>query len=259
MDQEEYDKLYKGLRGPKDIEAFEKEGYDHRMLETIYTQKINRSVRRKHPFVKRNTKNMLREWKSGHTFCQIAKSYKYPPVLTAMMIFQENGTSRKAFWEYVRDPSLLDSEETAKELQEAAQKDLVFSPEGVAKANERGKWGEGLLWEWLDGQNVDYKTEYDERSEDGSQGSKTPDCLLAEPMDFNGTKIYWIESKASFGDSVEFKYNCTKQLIPYTQLFGPGVVVYWNGHVDGLECPSDLLVEDIGILEKDLKPFNNVN
>lgn len=259
MDQEEYERIYRGLRNPGDIQVFEEEGYDTRMLETIYTQKVNRGVLRKHPFVKRSSKKMLKEWMAGSTFCQIAKSYRYPPVLTAMMIFMENGTCRKTFWEYVRDPDLLDSEETAQELREASEKDFVFSLEGVERATARGKWGEGLLWKWLDEQDIEYKTEYDERKESKHQGTKTPDCLLAEPMNFNGTKIYWIESKASFGDPAEFKQNCTKQLVPYTQLFGPGVVVYWNGYVDGMECPSNLLVEDIGILDKNLNPLNNVN
>lgn len=254
MEQEEYDKLYKGLRTPEDILSFGEEGYDLRMLETIYTQKVNRNVRRRHPFIKRNTRNMLKKWKSGQSFCEVADAYDYPPILTAMMIFQENGTNRKTFWEYARDPSLLDSEVTADELREASEKDTVFSPEGVDKATERGKWGESLLWKWLDKQKIGYKTEYDERKEDGTQGSKTPDCLLDSPMYLNGTRIYWIESKATFGDTAEFKYNCTKQLIPYTQLFGPGLVIYWNGYIDSLECPADIHIDGIGVLEKNLKP-----
>lgn len=257
MDPEEYNRIYEGLNTPADIQSFETEGYDHRTLETIYTQKINRSVRKKHPFVVKHSKKMLKEWMSGQSFCQIAQSYNYPPILVAMMIFTEYGTCRKTFWEYVRNPDLLDSKETADELREASKKDIVFSIEGTERAKERGKWGEDLLWTWLNDQNIQYKTEYDERKEDGSQGAKTPDCLLSEPMEINGTKIYWIESKASFGDATEFKFNCSKQLIPYTQLFGPGMVVYWAGRVNDLECPDDLIVEDIGILDKNLKLLKN--
>ena len=71
-------------------------------------------------------------------------------------------------------------------------------------------------------------------------------------MEFEGREIRWIESKASFGDAVEFRYNCKNQLIPYTELFGPGVVVYWTGHLDGLEAPDGITVEDIGIMDKKL-------
>ena len=76
-------------------------------------------------------------------------------------------------------------------------------------------------------------------------------------MNFCGQKIFWIESKASFGDAAEFKINSNKQLIPYTELFGPGVVVYWTGYLDGLACPEGVTLEDIGILEKKLTKWKD--
>ena len=58
---------------------------------------------------------------------------------------------------------------------------------------------------------------------------------------------------AMFGDNTEFRYNSRRQLEPYTQIFGPGVVVYWVGKLDDLECPPDVYVQDISILEKKLE------
>lgn len=251
MDAEEYKRLYEGLNGKADVERFEEEGYDRRLLETLYTQKVNRSVKKRFHSVKSKAPQMLKAWAGGESFVSIADRMRFPPMLTAMMIFLEDGCSRKVFWEYVRDPSLLDSPETAEELREATEQDLVYSPAADESQKERGQWGEGLLWEWLDGQDIDYKTEADERRE-GASG-KTPDCLLAEPMEFEGRKIHWIESKASFGDAVEFRYNCRNQLVPYTQLFGPGVVVYWTGHLDDLKAPEGVTLEDIGIMDKRLE------
>jgi hypothetical protein len=82
-------------------------------------------------------------------------------------------------------------------------------------------------------------------------------CFPEEPMMYKGHKIFWIESKASFGDAAEFKINSNKQLIPYTELFGPGVVVYWTGYLDGLACPEGVTLEDIGILEKKLSKWKD--
>ena len=48
----------------------------------------------------------------------------------------------------------------------------------------------------------------------------------------NGWNINWIESKATFGDRVEVNKNMKKQLEPYLELFGQGVVIYWFGFVD---------------------------
>lgn len=255
MDSKEYLRLYRGLDSPDDIQYFLNEGYDARLLETLYNQKVNRIVKKRYHIVKQNSANMLRQWKKGKTFCEIANHYHFPPILVAMIIFQEDGTGKKIFWNYVRDPELLDCKEAADELREASEKDIVYSLEGTEKGKERGKWGEGLLWNWLDSQGIGYKTESEERKEGNVPGVKTPDCLLDSPMDYCGNKVCWIESKASFGDDQEFKMNCSKQLIPYTQMFGPGMVVYWTGHLDDLEHPAGIIVEDIGILEKQLRPW----
>ncbi len=257
MKYEEYSRLYNGLNGMEDIRHFEEEGYDRRLLETLYTQKVNRAVKRRFRAVKSGAPKMLRAWENGETMCQIAKRYRFPPMLIAMMIFQEDGCGRKAFWEYVRNPDLLDSPETAAELREAAENDIAYSPEANERSRERGEWGEGLLWGWLNGQDVTYQTEADERSDENHSG-KTPDCLLDEPMMFEGQEIRWIESKASFGDKTEFDFNSKKQLIPYTELFGQGVVVYWTGHLDDLECPSGVIVEDSGILKKKLEKLKKI-
>ncbi|MBQ7701233.1 MAG: TPD domain-containing protein, partial [Candidatus Methanomethylophilaceae archaeon] len=36
------------------------------------------------------------------------------------------------------------------------------------------------------------------------------------------------------------------------KIFGPGVVVYWSGCLDDLECPDDVYVRDISILDDHL-------
>ncbi|MCQ2069885.1 MAG: C15orf41 family protein [archaeon] len=249
MEYGEYKRLYNSLNTVDDIDRFIEEGYERNLLETLHTQKVNREVKKNYHRAKPAV--MYKMWMGGRSFCDIAKQFKFPPVLTAMMIFQYNGTSRKNFWEYVRHPELLDDKTAAEELREANQKDLAYSLEANEKARIRGKWGEGFLWDWLDEQGIEYHTEDEGRTE-GAKG-KTPDCLLAVPMMFEGQKIYWIESKASFGDSIEFKTNAKKQLIPYTEIFGPGIVVYWTGHLDGLQCPPGVIIEDKNILGKKLE------
>lgn len=251
MEYSEYKKLYDSLVHPEDVKRLQAEGYDERLLETLYTQKVSRDVKKRYHMVKSNSAKMLRDWNNGKSFVEISRYYKFPPILTMMLIFQENRTSKKQFWEYIRDPDLLESPVAAAEVRDAVKRDIVYSPEANDRQKERGQWGEGLLQGWLDSQGIEYMTENDIRDEEGS--SKTPDCLLKEPMMYNGRIIRWIESKASFGDSVEFRFNSRKQLIPYTEIFGPGVVVYWTGYVNGMECPKDIYLEDIGILDRKLE------
>jgi hypothetical protein len=250
MEYSEYKKIYDSLNTPKDIRKFIDQGYDSRLIETLYTQKTSRDVKKRFHFIKQKAPVLLREWRRGKTLMEIADKYRFPPVLISMMIFLEDGASKKQFWEFVRSPEKLESKQTADEIREVVENDLVYSPAADERHKERGEWGESLLWNWLDGQNLSYKTEEDLR---GGEGQKTPDCLLAEPMLLDGIKICWIESKASFGDNVEFRLNSRKQLVPYTELFGPGVVVYWTGCLDDLECPPDIYISDISILEKKLE------
>ena len=253
MEYAEYKELYNSLRTPADLEAH-RGRYDDRLLDTLYTQKTSREVKKRFYIVKQNTPRMLKEWHKGKTIMDLATKYRFPPILTAMFIFLEDGTSKKDFWASINDPDSLESPEVAEEIREAIANDIVYSPAANDRQRERGIWGEDLARQWLDGQGIGYRTENDLR-DSGEEFTKTPDCLLDHPVMYKGHKICWVESKASFGDNTEFKYNSRKQLIPYTQLFGPGLVVYWVGCLDDLECPPDVYVSDISVLDEKLENY----
>ncbi len=249
MKYEEYKQLYNQLRVPSDVERLS-DTYDARMLDSLFTQKTTREVKKRFYIVKDASPKMLKEWNKGRSIMELSEKYRFPPLLTAMFIFLEDGATKKEFWAYVRDPSLLESEETAAEVQEAVDNDIVYSPAANDRQRERGLWGEDLLHQWLDGQGITYRTENDLR---GTEFTKTPDCLLDKPVIYEGHEIHWVESKASFGDNTEFRFNSRKQLVPYTKLFGPGLVVYWVGCLDDLECPDEVFVCDISVLQKTLQ------
>ena len=63
---------------------------------------------------------------------------------------------------------------------------------------------------------------------------KTPDVLLQTPIEINGMVLYWIESKACFGDEATMTTNFREQLHPYLHRVGPGLVLYWFGFVSDL-------------------------
>ena len=118
MDYLEYKELYNSLRRPSDLEKH-KGRYDDRLLDTLYTQKTSREVKKKFYIVKQNAPRMLKEWRKGKTILQLADKYRFPPILTAMLIFTEDGTPKKEFWAAVNDPDSLESPEVAEEVREA--------------------------------------------------------------------------------------------------------------------------------------------
>lgn len=69
---------------------------------------------------------------------------------------------------------------------------------------------------------------------------KTPDLKLAIPCLFRGKIIYWIESKASFGDVESHQRYISTQLSSYGNRFGAGIVIYWLGYLDKIaDCPEN--------------------
>src|SRR5256712_1051346 len=114
-----------------------------------------------------------------------------------------------------------------KELGEVTHADIVYRPKGSARQYARGRWGEAKLQTWLNARSLQYETEKDLRA----KYDKTPDILLHKPIEMNGSRKYWIESKATFGDPYEIRRHLRKQLQPYSDMFGDGAVVYWFGHV----------------------------
>lgn len=249
MQYKEYISVYNRLSDVRDIDKLEKEGYDREFLTVLFTQKVTRETKKRFHVVKNNARRILRDWKKGKSLMELSEQWNFAPILTSMLIFLEDGASKKEFWAYVREPDLLGNPEVAQEMRDVVAADIVYSPDANEGHRKRGIWGETLLQDWLDAQGIGYRTECDIRG----IHEKTPDCLLDEPMLYEGKEIRWIESKATFGDNTEFRFNSRKQLVPYTELFGPGVVVYWLGCLDDIECPEDVYITDISILEKKLK------
>lgn len=241
MKVEEYRRLYNMLCEYEDVKRVHIEtGLDEEFLLVIYTQRISRDIIRNYYKVKAYTKKMTQDWKRGQSFMSIAHRWHFSPILTAYFIMLDCGMTRKRFWSYVRDPKTAPDARLRQEFSEIADMDMVYSPKGMEIQYARGRWGEERLADWLRYKGLGYRTEKDIRG----KSSKTPDCLLDKPFEWNGVRIEWIESKAVFGDEVEFRRHSKKQLKPYTQMFGNGIVVYWFGFTDNLIPPDGVFVVD---------------
>jgi hypothetical protein len=231
--------LHEKLETKEDIDRLAAStGYERELLLIIYQQKVSRDATRRYYKVKARVPKILQEWKHGKTLLSIAHEHRFPPVLMAYLVLLEGQVPRKQFWKYVRDPTNVKDVRLRRELRELIDHDLVYAPEANARQAERGREGEELLYNWLNELGVGYRTEKDLRQ----ISTKTPDALLDRPLQFDGRKIHWIESKANFGDYPEISRNLRKQLIPYTQLFGPGLVVYWYGYVAGATTPPEIVL-----------------
>ncbi|NLI74226.1 MAG: TPD domain-containing protein, partial [Euryarchaeota archaeon] len=248
MRYEKFKALYDKLNDYSDVKKLAEEtGLDEEFLNVIYTQKTVRAATKRYHVIRRNAPRLLREWRKGSSFLSLAQQWNFPPILIGLILFQENGYSKKQFWKHVHDPNSIKDPRLRKEIIEITAADTIYSPEGNEIQHKRGIWGEEKLQEWLEEQELTYQDEDELRG----KYSKTPDCLLDEPIKINGQTIHWIESKASFGDRIEFNRNIRSQLAQYVEMFGPGMVVYWFGHLDNLDCPPGIEIIDASLSKID--------
>ena len=225
----EYQDLYSKLGTAQDIDFLaENLGYDKELLLVIYTQRVVRDTTKKFYRVKAQARRLAFMWQNGTSLLEIARRFDFPAILTALMVLEQRRISRKNFWKMINDIDSVKDRRLRRELDEVNRADIVYSPGGTARQYARGRWGEAKLHTWLNARGLQYETEKDLRA----KYDKTPDILLHKPLEMNGSRKYWIESKATFGDPYEIRRHIKKQLQPYSDLFGDGAVVYWFGHVD---------------------------
>lgn len=250
---EDYEDLRSRLHRYSDIELVAREAnIEPEALLVIYTQKVTRDATRRYYRLKTRARKYYHQWRSGKPLMKFALENRFPPVLASLIILLEGDYTRKGFWKLVENPDRVPDARLRREIKEVVRNDHIYSPEGAEVQAERGRRGEERLQDWLTSQGIGFQDEEDLRG----AYPKTPDILLDEPIEYDGTKLFWIESKATFGDRVEVSRNFKRQLKPYSELFGPGLVIYWFGVVEGLQgMRNDVIVavpEDLEDIKRSL-------
>ncbi len=241
MDRATYRRLYDSLATNDDVRRLARDEHlDEELLFVIHTHRVTRDATRRFYVIKRQMPRLVQAWRGGRTVLDMAREWRFPPVLMGQMVLQELRVPRKKVWGTFLNPETAPDERIRREVQALLEADPIYSPQGMERQRERGRKGEARLDDWLKRHGITYRTEKDLRG----KYAKTPDALLDHPIVFLGRKLHWIESKANFGDDVELRKNLKRQLAPYTELFGEGAVVYWYGFVDGAESPPGIFLWD---------------
>lgn len=241
MDRATYQRLYEALVTYSDVHRIaHEEHFSEELLFVIHTHRVTRDATRRFYVVKRQLPRLVGQWKHGRSMLDIAREWKFPPVLLGQQMLSELGIPRKRVWQTFLNPQSAPEPRLRTEIERLLAEDMIYSPRGMELQRERGQRGEGRLQRWLERHGIGYRTEKDLRG----KFAKTPDALLDSPIIFCGQKLAWIESKANFGDDVEMRKNLKRQLAPYTEIFGEGAVVYWYGYVEGAESPPGILLWD---------------
>jgi hypothetical protein len=247
MNIREYKNLYAQLNSYEDVNRLATdEGYDKELLFVIFTEKHVRGIKRDFYKVKNDTRRLLDKWHGGHSFTHLAQDINFSPLMMANILMKAKGMTKNDVRNALRDANVVKDARLRREIQEAMDTDMVYSEEGARIQKERGIEGEATIAKWLNEKGISYKTENDLKGK--TEHGKTVDFLLDTPITIqfeDGLKdINWIESKGSFGDNKKMMRDYRKQLEPYTKYWGPGIVVYWFGFLEGMEMwlePRDVM------------------
>ena len=238
MNKKTYQQIYQELESSEDISRVSKKySMSISTISSISHQKTVRNVKKYHTRVVQKAPRMVMSWRGGKTILELASQNRFPPVLIVSIMLKEMGLKSKSI---IKNPALLNNRRLEQDVIQAIDHDMDFSPRGHEVQSRLGDLGEELIHDWLTDNDLDFLTESDLNKE---PNAKTPDFLLNESFDVNGSKVKWIESKAVFADETEHNRYQKKQLGFYEDLFGPGMVVYWYGYLDTI-TPNNYLIAD---------------
>ncbi|KAF4150669.1 TPD motif-containing protein [Phytophthora infestans] len=206
----------------------------------------------------------------GESMHQIAKSVGFSLCMMARLLLDakygwSKTTISNLFKEAMKEESELETdtpnrrglsdEEYARvirEIRECINQDEIGSPLADRIRHNMGVEYEYLLLETLRNRQLVFESE-DMLREKGL--SKTPDVRLLLPIGVKDPRtgqlhvVNWIDSKAMFGDRHTHETENASQLQGYVNRYGPGMVIYWFGHVAQLSSDNDILITDAFPLE----------
>ena len=239
MNIDTYSKIRNSLNSSDDIERISQEfSQPVGVISAILSQKVVSKVKKTHGRIRSKSKKHVSAWNRGDTILDIAIKNDIPATLMASMILKEMGHSKKYITGMFKDPNSIRTQRLKDEIVQALNSDYFFSPQAHQIQTKKGKMGEYIIERWLDKHNIEYRNENELRDSDVK---KTPDCVLDEPLNIDGTEVSWIESKALFGDEAEHKHYSNKQFKYYEEEYGQGMVIYWYGYLDSIILDGHLI------------------
>lgn len=230
LNLKDFQKLRWELKSIRDLNRY---SYSRGALFTILSQKRIDLVKKKHPVAMQKLDYIASYWRSKK---RIPPWLNLTPVMRIRILLKAIGLTKSEIKKSLNNPSKVDDERIEDLIWKSLFTDYIYSPLAVKHQFARGKLGEAIIKDWLEHRRIEFRDEYEMRGE----SKKTPDFFFPEPINVNGKKIRWIESKALFGDPKTHRVYSKKQYLRYKEMFGEGYVVYWFGYVKDLD--SDVIL-----------------
>ncbi|MEE8167277.1 MAG: TPD domain-containing protein [Candidatus Hydrothermarchaeales archaeon] len=242
MEEKKYAEIYSRVTESNIEELSGRYGVQKSVLSIILNQKRVRDAKKRYHKIKNDSPSLKESWSKGESILSLAKKLNFPSALIALLLLEKLDFSANARKRALKDPSRIRDVRLKAEVEEALREDYLYSPWAHSAQSEWGKLGEDILEKWLTKMGVGFTSE---KEAPRAVNTKTPDFLLKDPLVVEDVRIYWAESKASFGDEELHRYYLDKQFAQCLETLGPGLVVYWYGFVDTItKLESRIMVKN---------------
>lgn len=242
-------------------------GLPYVAARAVWLQSFQRLTRAGAPRLREALPRLRARWEAGEaTLLELARTVpvgngrqRYSPFLVAKKVLEACGARRKEV------EALLDEAEAgrapeggrAAQLKECADADPHYSPAANRLRRVAGLEYEYRLQESVRALGLAFLSEDDLKRRGDA---KTPDVVVTSPFFLadggGGTEggeedgpqqspppqpVCWIDSKAVYGGPQEWADH-RGQLSGYVSRYGPGMVIYWYGHVSDLAPLAGVVV-----------------
>ncbi|OWR44881.1 CDAN1-interacting nuclease 1 [Danaus plexippus] len=180
---------------------------------------------------------MMKDNKKGDVILRLADSQGISPALFVRSLLQNAYTDSVAVKKYIKDTTLIENKDLAYQVFMGIMHDNRYGPHLDIMRQSIGLEYELRLERELRLMNISFSDESVLRLRGYD---KTPDFKLDVPIAVDGFIVNWIESKALFADDENHLGYLKEQLMCYWNRFGPGMVIYWFGYLETLDCTPEV-------------------
>lgn len=194
-----------------------------------------------HSYILSKKSHIKELYDDGTSIVDIAKKYRYSPVMIFRILLQARGiTSKVIISKITIDPSSELaaghlSKRDKQELEAAIKNDIINLPDQspIIDAADRFEVDLEEVFKKYPHQTQEHMVK--EQTLLYGKAIATPDLYFPDGVMVNGKKLFWIDAKNFYGANISnIRSSLVKQAKRYTQLYGAGAYIFKYSYSSGL-------------------------
>jgi hypothetical protein len=215
---------------------------------SIYKMLLREKTMKRNGLMEKNAGAMVSEYKNGRNLEYLVKKYDFPPsMIMRVLLSGYYGVKNYDIAKQILKGSIGLIKKYAiniDDLDYARDFDVIAGADQEI-VQERAENYERHIEKVLTEQGATFITQstlLEQARKKGIAPKATPDFLFTNKVFLNGTRVYWIDAKHSYGLDIPIvRKSLAKQMTKYIKLWGPGVVIFSAGFSDSLQIEDCIM------------------